>query len=231
MSAALPREEWRAFRRDASEERRLEALLALIERDARAPTSVRDPDEGARVHIADSLAALSLPQVRAARTIVDVGSGSGFPGLPLAVALPAAAVVLLESQSRKCDFLGEAALAARATNVSVICARAESWASGLGDFDVATARALGPQPVVLEYAAPLLRVGGVLVDWRGRRNEDEEAAALHAASELGMERLSVERSQPFAAARAHHLHVFAKTGATPERFPRRPGIARKRPLG
>jgi 16S rRNA (guanine527-N7)-methyltransferase len=96
---------------------------------------------------------------------------------------------------------------------------------------VVVARALGSQPLVLEYAAPLLRVGGSLVDWRGRRDPREEARALAAAGELGMERAEVRRVTPFAGVRDRHLHVFVKTAPTPPRFPRRPGAARKRPLG
>src|SRR5260370_1001444 len=75
--------------------------------------------------------------------------------------------------------------------------------------DVVVARALAPQTVVLEYAAPLLRLGGSLVDWRGRRARPEEDAAARAAAELGLRRVEIRRVQPFAGARDHHLHVFA----------------------
>jgi 16S rRNA (guanine527-N7)-methyltransferase len=84
---------------------------------------------------------------------------------------------------------------------------------------------------VLEYAAPLLRVGGSLVDWRGALGRLEEAAAARAAAELGLRRVDVRRVEPFAGARQHHLHVYLKLRETPARFPRRAGIARKRPLG
>ena len=97
--------------------------------------------------------------------------------------------------------------------------------------DVVLARALAPQPVVLEYAAPLLRLGGALVDWRARRDGHEEQAAATAARELGLELGEIRRVRPFAEATDRHLHVWVKTGATPERFPRRAGMARKRPLG
>jgi 16S rRNA (guanine527-N7)-methyltransferase len=85
--------------------------------------------------------------------------------------------------------------------------------------------------VVLEYAAPLLRLGGRLVDWRGRRAVAEEEAAMLAARELGLRREEVRRVQPFPASRDHHLHVFVKVAQTPTRFPRRAGMAHKRPLG
>jgi 16S rRNA (guanine527-N7)-methyltransferase len=85
--------------------------------------------------------------------------------------------------------------------------------------------------VVLEYAAPLLKLGGTLVDWRGKRVPGEEDAADRAAAVLGLRRTALRKVVPFEGARDHHLHVFAKAVQTPARFPRRAGVARKRPLG
>jgi 16S rRNA (guanine527-N7)-methyltransferase len=209
----------------------LDGLLEALERDERAPTAVRARRQAVHVHIADSLAALEVEVVRSAGTIVDVGSGAGFPGLALAVALAGGEVRLLESQARKCTFLRSAAAAAGVENVRVVCMRAEEWQEGEGEHDLALARAVAAQPVLLEYAAPLLRLGGTLVDWRGRRAVDEEEAALRAAGELGLRRLEVRPVAPFEGATDHHLHLYLKVRDTPERFPRRPGMARKRPLG
>ncbi len=209
----------------------LAALVELLASDPQAPSSVTDPAASIEVHLADSLAALDLEVVRAATVGVDIGAGAGFPGLPLAVALPRCRVFLLESQWRKCRYLERAIRVAKAENASVVCVRAEEWAAGIGAHDLATARALAAQPVVLEYAAPLLRLGGALVDWRGRRDRDEEAAATRAARLLGLELAGIEDVRPFAGARDHRLHVYVKTAETPDRFPRRAGVARKRPLG
>jgi 16S rRNA (guanine527-N7)-methyltransferase len=210
---------------------RLGALLAALAADPHAPTTVRSPQEAADVHLADALVALELPEVRAAGTIADLGAGAGFPGLPLAVALPAARVVLVESNGRKCDFIRSAATAAQLANVEVVAERAESWASGSGACDIVTARALAPLGVLAEYAAPLLRHGGVLVAWKGRRDADEERIAATAAAELGLAPAEVHPVIPYSGAVHRHLHVLRKVASTPERFPRRPGIARKRPLG
>jgi 16S rRNA (guanine527-N7)-methyltransferase len=169
--------------------------------------------------------------VRCARRIADIGSGAGFPGIVLAVAVPTARIVLIESQRRRCEFLRRVCALAGIGNARVICTRAEEWREGLNGNDAVVARALGPVPVVLEYAAPLLRVGGSLVDWRGALGRLEEAAAARAAAELGLRRVDVRRVEPFAGARQHHLHVYLKLRETPARFPRRAGIARKRPLG
>jgi 16S rRNA (guanine527-N7)-methyltransferase len=215
----------------AGEQRsQLEALLLALSADD-APTTVRDPLLAADVHLADSLVALELDLVRRAANIADLGSGAGFPGLPLAVALPAARVSLVESQRRKCSFLERALLAAGIENARVVWSRAEEWREGFGVQDVVVARALAGQAVVLEYAAPLLRLGGALVDWRGRRNADEERGAALAAAELGLRLLEIRRVEPYAEARDHHLHLYVKVAPTALRFPRRPGVARKRPLG
>jgi 16S rRNA (guanine527-N7)-methyltransferase len=218
-------------RLDDGQRRQIELLLAQLASDEHAPTSIRDAEQAMDAHVADSLVALEVQALARASTLVDLGSGSGFPGLALAVALPRAEVFLVESQRRKCEFLERLCTAAGVGNARVVCARAEQWRDGVERSDVVMARALAPQPVVLEYAAPLLRVGGTLVDWRGRRNEADEQAGDAACELLGMSRGEVLKVSPFEGATDRHLHVFAKAGPTPARFPRRPGIARKRPLG
>ncbi|MHB1467710.1 MAG: 16S rRNA (guanine(527)-N(7))-methyltransferase RsmG [Solirubrobacteraceae bacterium] len=218
------------YRLAAEQRRRLEALLELLARDPRAPTSVRDPAAAADVHLADSLVALSLPGVAGAGDVVDLGAGAGFPGLPLAVALPHATVRLLEANARKCDFLRDAVAALDVGNVRVVCDRAESWIAGLGASDLVVARAVASQAVVLEYAAPLLSLDGILVEWRGQRDAAGERDGAAAAARLGMRPRAVERATPFRGAQNHHLHVFVKDSPTPAGFPRRPGVARKRPL-
>jgi 16S rRNA (guanine527-N7)-methyltransferase len=129
------------------------------------------------------------------------------------------------------------AAAARVDNARPIVARAEQWAlpapaGGGGEaYDAVTARAVAPLAVLTEYAAPLLRVGGVLVAWKGARDLEEEAAGREAGAKLAMAVEEVRRVTPFEGARHRHLHVLRKVAATPPGFPRRPGMARKRPLG
>jgi len=209
----------------------LAVLLGALERDRGAPTSARAAERAIDVHLADSLVATELDELRAAGALVDLGSGAGLPGAVLAIALPGCEVRLLESQRRRCAFVEGLVRAAGLANAEVVCARAEEWTAGRELHDVATARALAPQAVVLEYAAPLLKVGGVLVDWRGRRDSGEERMALQAGELLGLERRAVLAVTPYAGATDLHLHVWAKQRATDERFPRRAGVARKRPLG
>lgn len=205
----------------------LERVLDLVAADDTAPTTVREPARAVDVHVADSLSGLDLDPVRTAGTIADLGAGAGFPGLALAAALPDTRVSLVESVGRKCAFLERAIAAAGLANVDVVCRRAEEWRATV---DVVTARALAPLAVIAEYAAPLLAVGGTLVAWKGARDEREEADAAAAAEVLGLEGREVRRVAPFPDAEQRHLHVYSKVTETPSRFPRRSGMARKRPL-
>jgi 16S rRNA (guanine527-N7)-methyltransferase len=221
----------RRFGLPVSSEQGFRALLTLLTEDPHAPTTIRDPDQALRDHLADALVALELPEIRAAGVIADLGAGAGVPGLPLAIAQPQTTVFLLESNRRKCDFIARAADAAGVNNAIVVPQRAESWAEGIGRCDAVTARALAPLAVVAEYAAPLLREGGALIAWRGRRDPSEEAAAAVAAAELGLRYEPPVAVQPHPAATHRHLQRLVKVSPTPERFPRRAGMARKRPLG
>lgn len=207
------------------------ALLTALADDPHAPTTVRAPDQAVHTHLADSLVALDLPEVRGATSIADLGAGAGFPGLPLAVALPQARVALVESTARKCAFIRATADAAGLTNVEVVAERAEAWSAGIGSRDLVTARALAPLAVLAEYAAPLLREGGMLVAWKGRRDRQEERDAAAAAEQLGLAVGEILPVQPYPGADHRHLHILRKVARTPDRFPRRPGMARKRPLG
>jgi 16S rRNA (guanine527-N7)-methyltransferase len=210
--------------------RQLDRLLALVASDPTAPTALREPEAIVDLHIADALSGLELAAVRHARLIADLGAGAGFPGLVLAAALPRARVSLVESQARKCAFIERAIGVMGLTNAAVVPARAESWDAGLGVCDLVTARALAPLNVLVEYAAPLLCEGGALVAWKGRRDADEEVDAAAAARVTGLELAEVRPVRPWQDAQHLHLHLYLKVGQTPNRFPRRPGIASKRPL-
>lgn len=222
--------------RGFSPDEALEALLAKLETDPRAPTSIRSPALARDVHIADSLAGLEVGAIATASRIADVGSGAGFPGMVLATALPNVQVDLIESSTRKCAYMSEALTAAAITNAVVVCKRSEDWsagpppAGGREAYDAVVIRAVGSLATDAELSSPLLREGGTLVVWKGERRrpeEDELAGALH---RLAMETVEVLAVTPYPASRHRHLHVLRKTGATPRDVPRRPGAAAKRPL-
>jgi 16S rRNA (guanine527-N7)-methyltransferase len=165
------------------------------------------------VHVDESLAALAVVQ-RFAGPIVDVGSGGGAPGIPLAAALPERKVTLLEANGRKCAFLRE--VAREFPNVSVVQGRAEEQETDR--FVVAVAKALAPPPVAAEWCLPLVAPGGVAILYVGPSAESDPAARV--AARIG--------GGP--AEELPGLLVLAKLEPTPPGFPRRPGVAKKRPL-
>jgi 16S rRNA (guanine527-N7)-methyltransferase len=168
-------------------------------------------DRARSVLLEDSLRAVELVRVNEG-PVADVGSGGGAPGIPLAYALPEREVVLLEAERRKCDFLAQWA----PPNARVVWGRAEEqptdWAG------VATAKALAAPPVAAEWCLPLLRVGGVAILWVGETADLDAVAAV--AGLLGAELEDSESG----------LLVLRKTVPTPAGFPRRTGVAKKRPL-
>ena len=211
-----------------------DALLSILGSlaDDHAPTAVKDPKEGVDVHLADALSGLVAPELSGATgTIADIGSGCGIPAVPLAVALPGAMVIAVEAVGRKCDFISKMAATAGVSNVGVVKSRAEEWGAGFGSCEVVTARALAPLPVLAEYAAPLLVLGGSLVAWKGRPEVREHEAALIACQDLGLEMLDPIEVQPWPSGGVRTLVRIRKVADTPDRFPRRAGIAAKRPLG
>ena len=165
------------------------------------------------MHVDGSLAAVEVVR-RFEGTIVDVGSGGGAPGIPLAVALPERQVTLLEANGRKCAFLRE--VARSFPNVTVVQGRAEEQETDR--FGVAIAKALAPPPVAAEWCLPLVAPGGAAVLFVGPSAEVDRVAQV-------AEQLAAERAESLPG-----LLVLRKLGPTPEGFPRRPGVARKRPL-
>jgi 16S rRNA (guanine527-N7)-methyltransferase len=189
-------------------ERWLDRLLATP-----GLTSISDRAEASRVHVQDSLRAVPLLEPFPG-SIVDVGSGGGAPGIPLAAALPRREVTLLESNRRKATFLES--MAAEFPNVRVVWGRAEEQEPE--QFGVALAKALAVPPVAAEWCLPLVEVDGAVILWIGPSADLE--ALRKAGEQLG------------AAAPEDHagLAVLRKVEPTPPGFPRRPGMARKRPL-
>ncbi len=235
MSPGPPGPAQPPFQLDPAARAAMGRVLELLRAERSSVSSVIEPQRAWQVHVADSLAGLEVPALAAATALADVGSGNGFPGLALALALPAAKVDLIESVGRKCEFMQGAIAAAGIANARVLCERAESWAEsgaeGREAYDAVSARAVGRLSTLAELASPLLRDGGVLVAWKGRRSEDEDEELAAAAERLAMQPEEVRSVGPYAGSRHRHLHVLRKRGPTPEGLPRRPGIAKKRPFG
>jgi 16S rRNA (guanine527-N7)-methyltransferase len=200
----------------------LEALLDALAAEADPPTTVSDP---VAEHLADSLSA--VPLLGSPASIADIGSGMGFPGLVLAAAFPSSHVALVESQRRHAAVAERLRRGAGLRNVVVLPLRAEDVRE---QFEVVTARAVASLAVLVEYAAPLLVGGGRLAAWKGARDGGEERAGEEAGRIVGLSLDRVVAVEPFPGAHSRHLHFYVKTAPTPGRFPRRPGMARKRPL-
>lgn len=204
-------------------------LDALLEARARFNlVGTGNPVELVEDHIADSL--LALPYLLHAGSIVDVGSGAGFPGIPLAIARPGCRFLLVESRDRRAQFLADTATALPLPNVRVESERAETLARR-PEFrevhDAAVARATAPLNRLLEITLPFVRVGGRLVAHKGAEPEAEVEEAARALAELGGR---VERVIPTESPRRTALVIVEKVQPTPGRYPRNPGQVQKRPL-
>lgn len=238
MSETKPRALLRARSADFEpSEQQFEQLFALAEWSIDleiSGTSLDQLDLAIDRHIADSLCGLHSTDVRDAKSLVDIGAGVGFPGLVLAVMMPECRVTVLDSVRKKMESADLIARELDIENVECIWARVEEFSAEGGEvresFDVVTARALAPLAVLVEYAAPLLKLGGKLVAWKGTPEDEEIIAAERAESIIGMEQRDVIDVQPYPSSHGHSLYVFEKRAETPARFPRRPGVALKKPL-
>jgi 16S rRNA (guanine527-N7)-methyltransferase len=215
-----------------AQRRSLETVLALLAEERASVSSVVD-SRAWKVHVEDSLTGLEVAELREASRIADVGAGAGFPGLVLAVALPDAQIDLIESVSRKTAFITRATEAAGIPNASAVNARSEDVARGEGreSYDIVTSRAVGRLSTLAELASPLLKENGLLVAWKGKRDEEEEAQIGRASASLAMTPEQILDVGHRAGSDHRHLHIIRKTAATPSNLPRKSGLAKKRPQG
>ena len=194
-------------------------------------TAIREPAEIARLHVLDSLAAVRVLRERGILDFADLGSGGGFPGIPLAIGLGTSRGLLVESVRKKAAFLDAAvAVAGLQGRLAVAAVRAESLATTAdrAAWPAITARAVAGLADLIELAMPLLRPGGSLIAWKGSGLEDELAAATRAAEGLGAAPPEAVAA-PVPGAAGHRLVVVRKLGPTPPGYPRDPATRRRRP--
>ncbi len=214
----------------------LQEKLALYEKELLAwnevmnLTRITDPEEIEIKHFLDSLSLLELPECQRAKTILDVGTGAGFPGMVLALALPKAQVTLLDSLGKRIRFLtslGETL----GVDVEAIHGRAEELARKdmRESFDVVTSRAVASLPTLCEYTLPFVEVGGTFVAMKGANTEEELKESTRAIATLGGRLNRVEQVR-LPGAEEHHLVVIEKVSPTPKAYPRGGGKPRKAPL-
>lgn len=200
-------------------------------------TRITDPQEFWEKHLWDSLRPVQGwvqdPSVGGkALRVIDIGSGAGFPGLPVAMAYPQWSVMLLDATQRRMQFAAEVAETLELTNILTTATRAETWGQHQRDhYDLALSRALGSPAVCAELSLPLLKVGGQALLYRGHWDPEQEQVLRHACEILGG---TVIRVDPFVTPLSQgirHSVVLEKVAPTPVAYPRGVGIPTKRPLG
>ena len=184
-------------------------------------------------HLDDAFALAVIRRPKPKEVWADLGSGAGLPGLPLAVAHRTTTFTLIDAQRRRVDWVAATAAELHLTNVEVVHARLEDYGRGPArqSFDVATARALGPLPVVAELGLPLLKIGGQLLIPRGQPARDELEQAASACVQLGGRIDGVTPNPISPIDQVGFVVIMAKIAATSPRFPRRSGVPARTPLG
>lgn len=196
-------------------------------------TAITDPLEIEIKHFLDSLSCLKVSSFRPPGRIIDVGTGAGFPGIPIKLLYPQFELTLLESIEKKADFCQHVVDALSLDHVEVIKGRAEALGHDPGHrerYDWALARAVAIAPVVVEYVVPFLRVGGSAILQKGETGPAEIHQAEAALQILGAEVEQVQTIELPCVPDARHLITVRKVAATPQKYPRRVGIPTKRPL-
>ena len=194
-------------------------------------TAITEPREVATLHLLDSLA-LAAHEELAGKKIIDVGTGAGFPGMPLAIVRPDAAVTLLDSLGKRVKFLEECRDALGLRNVTCVHARAEELAAGRREsFDIAVSRAVAALPVLCELCLPLVRAGGQFLAMKSSHTGEEIASAEKAIALLGG-RIGAVRDYTIPGSDVvHRVVVIDKVSPTPKKYPRRFAQIKKQPLG
>ena len=198
-------------------------------------TAVTEDSEMLDRHYVDSLMPLTIPGlIPSSGSVIDVGTGAGFPGLPLAILCPALQFTLLDSQQKRLNFLDAVISELNLSNVTLVHARAEDGARNASlraSFDLAVARAVAPLPVLAEYLLPFVRIGGSALCWKGPSVLNEVPAGKRAAHVLGA-RLDEPISYAIPNRDWQHLLIrLPKTAPTPKTYPRKAGTPSKSPLG
>ncbi|MBT4584564.1 MAG: 16S rRNA (guanine(527)-N(7))-methyltransferase RsmG [Phycisphaerae bacterium] len=192
-------------------------------------TAVKDPEESWNRHILDSLSLLPVLAKEEAKHVIDVGSGGGLPGIPLAITMPETTFVLVDATGKKADFLKHIVEVLELDNVTVAHARAEDIGTKNGGFrdaaDAVIARAVGPLQVLLELTIPLAKVDGIVIAIKGEKAQEEIERAKKALHVLHAEVESMDRST------TGTVVIIRKKEHTPQKYPRVPGEPKRDPIG
>ena len=196
-------------------------------------TAIRSPEEIETKHFMDSLSLLSTLQQYQVHSLIDIGTGAGFPGIPLKIVDPALHLVLVESVEKKAAFCRHIIQTLDLKDAEVVIERAEAIGQNelyREQFDCAAARAVAPLPVLLEYLLPLVRVGGIVITQKSASVDQEIAQAKNACAILGGAEMRVEPVMIPGLDAVRNLVIVEKRKATPAAYPRRVGLPAKKPL-
>ena len=194
-------------------------------------TAIKNPGEFVIKHFFDSFPAAMLPEFRNADTIIDVGTGGGFPGVPLAALCPEKKFVLADSLAKRLRVIDAVAIESGITNITTVHGRAEDLGRNPDyreTFDVCVSRAVASLPVLLEYCLPFVKVGGTFIAYKGPEAEEEIKISSVALKKLGgkIDRVVDESDGTY----NHNLIVITKSSSTPKAYPRKAGTPSKTPL-
>ena len=196
-------------------------------------TNITDPEEFHVKHILDSVMCLDFPEYVAAGSVIDVGTGGGFPGIPLAVCSPEKFFLLLDSLNKRLKIIGELTEELGINNVKLLHSRAEDAARNKEyreKFDICVSRAVSNLSTLCEYCLPFIKVGGYLLAYKGPEAENELAKASKALKTLGGEAMEIRDTQMEEYGLEHRILVIKKVKPTPKAYPRKAGTPLKEPL-
>ncbi len=195
-------------------------------------TAITERDAVVVKHLLDSLSVARVLHPTGPASLVDIGAGAGFSGIPLKIAFPHLRLTLLEATRKKVEFLNHVITRLELHDTLAVQARAEDWGQDPAhreDYDHAVARAVADLPVLLEYALPLVRVGGTFVAQKGVAVEEEVARAAPALARLGGRVREIVPVQ-LPGLEPRHLIVVDKIAPTPAGYPRRAGLPERKPI-
>ena len=196
-------------------------------------TAIRDPQEFTVKHFIDSATCFCLPEYAQADKIVDMGTGAGFPGVPLAILSPEKEFVLVDSLNKRLKIIQELCQTIGINNVTTIHNRAEDMGRDSRHrekYDMCVSRAVANLSVLCEYCLPLVKPGGVMAAYKGADADKELKEAKNAMKTLGAAEYRMEKTAIGQEARMHRILIIKKTGKTPSKYPRKAGTPAKEPL-